>query len=318
MLFKFDESIGLSEFSSKLPALIDNLTNRPNDKHYCYSAFYENRGSSQGILEIARQLENIGYKKLTIKEAIDANRRNIILPVAKRFILATTKELGDEGSSKAGQNLAELLKIYNMNANKNGELIHVMLASNNYNASIDLKAVKHIHLFEPLVSMAMDKQALGRAVRYCSFSDFDDTHEWVVEVHRYFSSFPVELEGSTQNTSTLYNELSSLESEIADLKGKTRRDPEAKSRSDALKKDLTAKKKAYKEATKSSKAVNIQNIKNIDEFIYQESKERMRELFVLYEAMMQAAIDCKLLSKFHSATGKQIKCESYAGNVAIA
>lgn len=316
MLFNFDKSLSLSEFSSKLPALIDNITNRPTDKHYCYSAFYENRGTSQGILEIARQLENIGYKKLTIKEAIDFNKRNVIPPVARRFILATTKELGEEGSSKAGQNLSELLKIYNMNANKNGELIHVMLASNNYNASIDLKAVKHIHLFEPLVSMAMDKQALGRAVRYCSFSDFDDTREWVVEVHRYFSSFPVELESSgLPDTSTLYNELSYIESQIADLKGKTRKDPEAKARSDALKNDLKNKKKAYKDATKSTKAVNLTNIKNIDEFIYQESKERMRELFVLYEAMMQAAIDCKLLSKFHSATGKQIKCENFSTSI---
>ena len=67
----------------------------------------------------------------------------------------------------------ELIKIYNNPENRNGEIIHVMLASQKYNESIDLKAVSNIHFFEPLVTMARDIQTIGRAARQCSFIDLD-------------------------------------------------------------------------------------------------------------------------------------------------
>ena len=58
-----------------------------------------------------------------------------------------------------------------------------------FNESIDLKAVRHIHIFEPLVSWIARKQTLGRAVRYCSHKDLDQS-EWNVKLHEYISEKP--------------------------------------------------------------------------------------------------------------------------------
>lgn len=67
-----------------------------------------------------------------------------------------------------------------------------MLASNKFNESIDLKDVSHMHFFEAFVDMASEKQALGRAVRYCSFANKNRTAgEWKVFVHRYMSDKPI-------------------------------------------------------------------------------------------------------------------------------
>jgi hypothetical protein len=32
---------------------------------------------------------------------------------------------------------------------------------------------------------------------------------------------------------------------------------------------------------------------------------------VVYHAMKEAAIDCRILEKFHSATGTKVKCENF-------
>ena len=61
-----------------------------------------------------------------------------------------------------------MLKIYNSEANKNGEIVHMLLASQGFNEGLDLKDVRHIHIFEPLVTMASDLQTIGRARRFCS------------------------------------------------------------------------------------------------------------------------------------------------------
>lgn len=246
MLFNFDKDMSLSEFSSKLPRLLEKIQSFPREKQYVYSSFYTKMGyGGHGVNGIAKEMEKIGYTKLTSKEAKDyfkADESLSSMPKKKRYILVINSELGEGG--KADKNLHDLLKVYNHPANKHGDLIHVMLASQTYNTALDLKAVRHIHLFEPLVSFADDKQTLGRAARYCSHADLDkDAGEWVIQIHRYMSDFPEIMMGPVKK-----------------MRGK----------------------KAL---------LDIADVKNIDKMIFDESRERMKELLTIYQCMKDMAVD---------------------------
>ena len=315
-LFNFDKDMALSDFSSKMPALLENIQKAPSAKHYVYSAFFENRGyGGHGILAIANELDKLGYSKLTVKEAKKYNALNDTPPKKLRYVLAISNEIGDEGSSSAGKNLHELIKIYNSSANKDGEYIHVFLASQGFNEGIDLKGVRNIHFFEPLVTWASDKQTLGRAARYCSHADLDrDKGEWAVNIHRYMSDFPIEVTTKTfvQNEDKekeLRQQLNQLETTVAKLDKKTQREDfiRGKILIDEVKDEL----KALDKEIKSRKKINLDTLKNIEEVVFNESRQRMKELLVVYQAMKEAAVDCRILQKFHSATGNQVKCEPF-------
>lgn len=305
MMYNFDKDMKLSDFSSKLPALLKNIQLYNKHKQYVYSAFYEKRGyGGQGILAIAKELDKLGYIKLTVKEAKKLNSQNKLPIQAKRYILAITSEIGESSStdkSTSGENLHELIKIYNSPENKNGELIHVFLASQGFNEGIDLKAVRHIHIFEPLVTWASDKQTIGRAARYCSHQDLDrNNNEWKVNIHRYISDFPDDIITNNIPINTLNNEIEILKKSKNLLE-------------EALKKSKI-KKKIKLEIIENNKKIHdvqvlikndISDIKNIEDTIFKESRERMKSLLVIYQAMKDAAIDCNLLNKFH---GSSINC----------
>ena len=98
-----------------------------------------------------------------------------------------------------------MVKLYNAPFNKNGEYVHLILASQSFNEGLDLRGVRHIHIFEPLITWASDKQTIGRAARNCSHSDLR-LKEWTVNIHRYISNFPEEIaqdEGKLQELKNL-------------------------------------------------------------------------------------------------------------------
>jgi hypothetical protein len=376
MMFTFEKGMRATEFGTKLPALLGNINSYPLEKHYVYSAFNTTHGkgwSSQGILAIANFMErDLGYTKFNINEvgfecaSKGSDCKITRLPVKrKRFLLVTSKEMGDDGSGaskSAGERLKKLLAVYNHPENRYGELIHVLLASNSYNEGIDLKSVRHIHFFEPLVTMASDKQTIGRAARFCSHADLDrDKGEWTVNVHRYMSYYPVniELNTTTQNTSldvktgptddefaniqryeqqkaTISADIADIELALEPLKkikstskdeesvrkkahlkglvdGKKKQVKNLESTLKTLKTTIEARGKDQKKKAKASKSkkIDTSNIKMIDEFIYNESREHVKELLVVYQSMKEAAVDCRLLDKFHALSGNRIKCTDF-------
>jgi muconolactone delta-isomerase len=384
MLFNFDKDMSLSEFSAKMPYLLENIAKYPNEKQYVYSAFYTKMGyGGHGIVAVAKELEKKGYKKLTVQEAKRYNKVDKVPPKGKRYILAISTEIGEEGGN-AGKNLHELIRIYNHPENKNGEIIHLMLASQGFNEGIDLKAVRHIHFFEPLVTMASDKQTLGRAARYCSHADLDrDKGEWTVQIHRYISDAPdltakineksekkrkvnsdiialqdqikqiefeefekekvneeiiaklkeeidkvdlilkaKDIELKSLGKATRYNidkvevvkgSIKELKTQKRELTNKIPNESKKKKEDSTITKIKNAIKDKEKELkalqTPVSKKVDKKEINNVEEFIFKESRERMKELLTVYQCMKEAAVDCKILSQFHSSTGHQVKCD---------
>lgn len=156
-----------NDFSNKIKEVYKYIKTHKNQKHYVYSQYYK-----QGIQDVMKYLETQGYKRVT---KTNMNKKG------KKYILAKASE-----KFKASDTENPLLGKFNSTENKNGEYIEVFLATDSYNTGLDLKAVRHVHLLEPLTSFVETKQGIGRAARLCSHSQIPFS-DWNVKVHQYVS-----------------------------------------------------------------------------------------------------------------------------------
>lgn len=344
MLYDFVDNINLKEFSTKMPLLLENIQEKSKEKHYIYSSFYYRTGfGGHGINAIANILENnLGYSKLTLEES----RKGVEnLSIKKRFILATSSELNEEESpTVANETLRDLINCFNDVKNSRGEYVQLFLASQKYNEGIDLKAVRNVHIFEPLLSQAMEKQAIGRAVRFCSHSALNkNENEWTVSIYRYYSDFPVDLSQydiekyeqklkdtmdeyallpvERKNTSKSTNSINLkrhnnnvinknsinnriIGGSINNSNGDSKNKYDNNTNINTREK-LKKEIEGYQQQIKKIKKMNYANIRMIDKKIYKESIQRANEMIKINNAIRESAIDC-LLTK--DSRNDNIKC----------
>ena len=168
----------IRDFSCKFDNILKEILSKPREKHWVYSSFFENKGYGQGVMGLKRALiSDFGYEELTSKDARDPTK----LSPKKRFCMATNPSLKGKAA------LPNLLETYNSDLNKNGQLCHIMLASNKFNEGTDLKAVRNVHIVEAQTSAAIVDQAIGRARRNCSHKSLPKS-EWTVAVRQYLSA----------------------------------------------------------------------------------------------------------------------------------
>jgi len=79
--------------------------------------------------------------------------------------------------------------------NVHGELVRFILLDAGFKEGIDLFDVKYVHIFEPQVSKADQKQAIGRATRLCGQKglEFHPKFGWPLEVFIYDVDVPDEM-----------------------------------------------------------------------------------------------------------------------------
>lgn len=85
-----------------------------------------------------------------------------------------------------------LLDKYNQrNENTHGALVRFIILDQGFKEGIDLFDVKYVHLMEPLLYRADEKQAIGRGTRFCGQAGlvFHPTYGWPLYVMRYDASF---------------------------------------------------------------------------------------------------------------------------------
>lgn len=263
--YDYTEDMEIAEFSSKVNQLTLRIANFPSEKHFVYSAFYEKRGSGggHGVNTIAMILKkHFGYEQYTTQMATNDVKNGTVPSPKKRFIIFTSRELtgGSTSLKEEKRNKQNVLEMFNHPDNKHGELIHVLLASQGYNEGIDLLSVRHVHLFEPLVTYQDEQQTIGRVVRHCSHRQLKkDLGEWTVNIHRYFSSTP---------TSSLHAFIQS--SDIVDPK-----------------------------MSNIVSDANLAETLMVDKKIFKEARERIKEMTLLQSCLKRAAMDCILTSEFH-------------------
>jgi hypothetical protein len=320
MLYNFAEATEDSEFSAKLPKLLEVIKEYPRQKHYVYSSFYERRGSSQGILAIAKFLEDkLGYVKLTAKEASDVLAIGDLawkkLGERKRYILAIQSELSSSSTvtRQSRDNLSRLAQVFNSSKNSRGQFAHVFLASQGFYTAIDLKAVRHIHIFEPFLTYTADIQAIGRGRRRCSHADLHFAQEWTVVMHRYLSDMPTELRFTTPEDLAAELQDRKVALQVVKLQLKESHDQgndDGDSQSAAANlrraRRLTSVRILSKRVQELEQQVDdlgwkeqARRLKLIDDIITDETRVRSHLLLSIYQAMREAAFDCPLYSAMH-------------------
>jgi hypothetical protein len=104
-----------------------------------------------------------------------------------RYALATPPTLGHADPSAR---LSRLVKVLNHRLDVLGQYIHVLITTGGCYESMGLKAVRHVHMFDPMMAVFAQQQAIGRASRRCSHAQFRDKNDWTVTIHIYFVLAP--------------------------------------------------------------------------------------------------------------------------------
>ena len=82
----------------------------------------------------------------------------------------------------------ELLKQFNSRPeNNHGEQIRIIILDSGFREGVDLFDIKYVHLFEPIITRSDEKQAIGRATRFCGQKGltFHRSYGWPIHVYRY-------------------------------------------------------------------------------------------------------------------------------------
>ena len=114
---------------------------------FIYSYFIE-----FGLDIIVEAIEKAGFTKYN-SSAASANK-------GKSYILLS-------GTGSSGDNVGDIA-VSKSEANKDGDLIKIIIGSSVASEGVDFKNIREIHILEPWYHMNRIEQTIGRGIRYCS------------------------------------------------------------------------------------------------------------------------------------------------------
>lgn len=157
---------------------------------------------------IFTDVSNSTYSSKILASAFIAYDFNITFePTKTAFKMKDTEELFQTQNNNFGMLVSkplynrgmkmkfkqEMMNLYNERPeNIHGKLMRFIILDQGFKEGIDLFDVKYIHLFEPLVVRADEKQAIGRGTRFCGQKglDFHPKFGWPLYVFRYEVGIP--------------------------------------------------------------------------------------------------------------------------------
>ena len=199
----------------KLQALIDNIKrldemDMKRHGHLFKHFIYSDIKSPYGIKLVAGALASNGFEhvykpsgksafKLTLSEGTTGGSNGF----------ATLTSVSFYGRNIGVKFKRELLRRYNARngpeANQLGEHIRIACLDSGFREGVDLFDVKYTHLVEPIATPNDQKQAIGRVTRFCGQKGltFHKTKGWPVEVFRYETVLPKDLQALLFNAKLL-------------------------------------------------------------------------------------------------------------------
>jgi hypothetical protein len=105
------------------------------------------------------------------------------------------------------QKKAILQKMNQRPENINGELARIIVMDSGFKEGIDLFDIKYIHIFQPQVTSADQKQVIGRGTRTCGQKglEFHPTRGWPLHVFIYDVDMPEPIRKYMANSSTAFD-----------------------------------------------------------------------------------------------------------------
>ena len=101
----------------------------------------------------------------------------------------------------------EILSKFNERpSNINGDLARIIVMDSGFKEGIDLFDIKYVHIFEPSVNSADQKQVIGRGTRTCGQKglDFHPTKGWPLHVFVYDLEFPEKYKSHFLNSDSAF------------------------------------------------------------------------------------------------------------------
>jgi Type III restriction enzyme, res subunit len=194
-------------------------------------------------------------------------------------LLAAPKQPGKKDATTDAQKsigAALVRALFNCAANRHGDVVHVCLASQKFNESIDLQGVQHLHILQPLLSATAETQTLGRAQRNCSHAQLGYDVPWEVRVYHYRSVLPA----------------APAAADAAAAKGKA--PPKLQAPKDLSEPD----KEQFLEYAKRLVA-QLQGGKTIDHVVEAGKRDANRHFESVLNLVRAQAVDCRLFGHFH-------------------
>ena len=132
-------------------------------------------------------------------DEIVANKNNI-------FYLLSSVSVYDQPIS-VKQKKTILQKMNQRPENIYGENARIIVMDSGYKEGIDLFDIKYVHIFEPQINSADQKQVIGRGTRTCGQKglEFHPTLGWPLHVFIYDIDIPTAFQESMMNSSTLFD-----------------------------------------------------------------------------------------------------------------
>lgn len=166
-------------------------------KHFIYSDIK----SAYGAKLIASGLAAMGFKhaygleKTARGMSFTLNKKELAKKSSNVFATLTSVTFFEKS---IGINFRkELLKEFNSRPDNNhGEKIRIIILDSGFREGVDLFDIKYVHLFEPIITKSDEKQAIGRATRFCGQKGlkFDSVYGWPIHVYRYESELTSEMQ----------------------------------------------------------------------------------------------------------------------------
>jgi len=193
----------LIDASPKMQALIDKIKQLDEKdmkkhgklfKHFIYSDVK----SAYGAKLIASGLKSAGFNhayslKKTARGmsfALDIQKKDSNNFATLTSVLFFEKPIGVNFRR-------ELLKKFNERPNNiYGEEIRIIILDSGFREGVDLFDVKYVHLFETIATNNDEKQAIGRATRFCGQKGlvFDSKAGWPLHVYKYETLIPAKIQ----------------------------------------------------------------------------------------------------------------------------
>lgn len=176
---------GLEMYSTKIQALLEKIQNHTKNKFVDYHITKKQTAGmgcgliysqfiDTGLFAIAKTLEAHGFIEI---DSLDAATKNITekKPAFAMIYGEVKPELRQQ-----------LVDIVNTEVNKHGEVIHLLLVSSTGAEGLNLKGIRHIHIFEPYWHVERLNQVIGRGVRLNSHMHLPEK-ERTVQPYLYIS-----------------------------------------------------------------------------------------------------------------------------------
>lgn len=199
----------------KIAALLDKIRElddkdmKKEKKVFKHMIFTDVDSSNYGAKLLASAFVADGYTPAFTNTLGLKSDEKLLETKGSNFGLLISKSYGKKNMSTKFKK-AQMHKYNERNSSSNesslgnvqGDLIRFIILDQGFKEGIDLFDVKYVHLFEPLVSRADEKQAIGRSTRFCGQKglEFHPRFGWPLYVFRY----DLTTTGSSFNERTLF------------------------------------------------------------------------------------------------------------------